>query len=385
MGATDMGDLVEAPWGRGVMKVLHITPTSRQGGGPEHILQHLRAAPPHVHCHVAAPREAPYWDRFHAACQGKVLEVPHRALRLSAIRGLTRYVVEHGIDIIHTHGKAAGLYGRILVLTTRARWIHTPHGLHVKHYLPWLKRAYVLFENLTSFGLDHVVHVSESEQQVAQSLNLWPRVPSTIIENGVQSRDASLDIRREMRRALGLMDDDFVVVTASRFDTAKNMREWAEVAVQCPNIKFLVLGDGEDRAAFESEWTRPVRAHVVCTGFVSDPWRYFVASDLYLSTSLWEGLPLAVLEAMSVGMPVVASNVEGNRNCVVEGETGHLYSQGIPSQASSIILALQAASDTRKRMAEAGQAHQRKWFSVENMSRRTVQLYERIYQANKQP
>lgn len=384
MGSTDMGGLVEASWGGYGMKVLHITPTSRQGGGPEHILQHLHAAPTHVQSHVAAPREAPYWDRFHAACQGRVLEVPHRALQLSAMRALTRYVDEHGIDLIHTHGKAAGIYGRILSLTTRIRWIHTPHGLHVKHYQPWLKRAYVLFENLTSFGLDHVIHVSESDRQVTHSLDLWPRVPSTVIENGVQPRDPSLLIRQDVRHALGFRDDDFVVTTASRFDIQKNMKEWADVAVQCPNMRFLVLGDGDDRAAFESAWTRAVRANLVCTGFVSEPWRYFAASDVYLSTSLWEGLPLAVLEAMSVGLPVVASNVEGNRNCVIEGETGHLYTQGLPSQAASLMKALQASPDTRRRMAEAGQVRQRMCFSVENMSRRTVQLYERICQANEQ-
>lgn len=383
MGPTVIGGLAAASWGGGGMRVLHITPTSRQGGGPEHILQHLNAAPPHVQSHVAAPREAPYWDRFNAACHDRVMEVPHRALRLSAVRALARYVESHAIDLIHTHGKAAGIYGRILALTTRVKWVHTPHGLHVKHYNARLKWAYVLFENLTSFGLNHVIHVSESEQQVAQSLGLWPHVASTVIENGVQPRETSLAIRHDVRRDMGLADDDFVVVTASRFDAAKNMREWAEVAVQCPNMKFLVLGDGVERAAFESEWTRPVRSHVVCTGFVPDPWRYFVASDAYLTTSLWEGLPLAVLEAMSVGLPVVASNVEGNRNCVFDGETGHLYAQGSPSQAALFMKSLQLAPDVRRRMADAGQARQRALFSVENMSRRTVQLYELTCQANK--
>lgn len=359
------------------MKVLHITPTARQGGGPEHVLRQILASSDEVQAHVASPREAPYWAHFDEACAGRLVEIPHRSLQVGALARLVRHVRSHGIDIVHAHGKAAGFYARAIAAMTGAAAVHTPHGIHVKHYPGLLRRGYVVAENLSAGPLDRIIHVSASEQATARALGLWPRTMASVVENGVLVREVDAALRAEVRRELGLPDDAFVVMTASRFDVAKNMEEWAAVAALCPDMVFVVLGDGAQRADFEQDWTRPFAQRVRCLGMVAQPWRFFAAADAYLSTSLWEGLPLAVLEAMSMGVPVVASDVQGNQECVAHGESGYLYASGQARQAADS-LGLLRQGGAGARMGQQGQRLQRSRFSVEKMASRTRQVYEDV-------
>jgi glycosyltransferase involved in cell wall biosynthesis len=359
------------------MKVLHITTTARQGGGPEHVLQQILAMSGTVEAHVACPCEPPYWDRFREACAGRMVEIPHRALRVGALRRLVHHVRVHGIDVVHSHGKAAGFYARAIAMLSGVAAVHTPHGIHVKHYSELVRRAYVHAENLSSSPIDHIIHVSESERDTARALGLWCARDASVVENGVVTRDVHADMRAEVRLEIGVPTDSFVVMTASRFDVAKNMKEWAAVAALCPEMFFVVLGDGDQRVDFEQTWTRTFPERVRCLGMVTQPWRFFAAADAYLSTSLWEGLPLAVLEAMSMAVPVVASDVQGNQECVDHGKTGFLYESGQVRQAADSLEALYR-DGAGPRMGQVGQQLQRRRFSVDKMASGTKCVYEKV-------
>ena len=118
-----------------------------------------------------------------------------------------------------------------------------------------------------------------------------------------------------------------VVTTISRFDYAKNMSLAYEIAKNFKDnssIVFLWLGDGDDRIKFES-MAQKDGANIIFTGFADEVPAYLSATDIYLSTSRWEGLPYALIEAQSLGIPIVATNVVGNNEVVENGKNGFLF------------------------------------------------------------
>ncbi|MCH2165773.1 MAG: glycosyltransferase [Marinovum sp.] len=114
------------------MKILFLTVRADLGGGPEHLLQLIAHAPEGSEVYVGCPRDEPYHQRYVDFLGAeRIIEIPHRSFKLSALRALARVIRQQGIAVVHSHGKGAGLYGRILAAITPAQSVHTFHGLHV--------------------------------------------------------------------------------------------------------------------------------------------------------------------------------------------------------------------------------------------------------------
>ena len=105
---------------------------------------------------------------------------------------------------------------------------------------------------------------------------------------------------------------------------------------------------------------------------------FLVASDIYLSTSFYEGHPLSILEAMSVGLPVVASNVVGNKDTIIHNQTGYLYELGNCKQASSFISELLKSENLRSKIGLNAKSQQRRCFNIKNMSSKYKNLYNEL-------
>jgi len=124
-----------------------------------------------------------------------------------------------------------------------------------------------------------------------------------------------------------------------------------------------------------------LEGHFRFEGFQSNPRSYLQGAGCYLSTSRWEGMPLAVLEAMAEGVPVVASDVVGNRDAVEHGITGLLFSLDDHSAAARQILALKSDGALRHTMGKAAHQAVRERFSLERMARETVKVYQEVLKA----
>ena len=367
---------------RGVlMRVLEITVSSGFGGGPQHIFELVsRLKNNNVEIDIACPNEEPYWKRFHALASGQLVEIPHRYFSLKTAWRLVNHVRRNKINIVHSHGKGSGVYGRFVAALTGLPLIHTPHGIHLDQYGRAMRAIYQVYEKLTGSISSVVIFVSESERERAQSLGFWRSVPWQVISNGVSSwpTDLVTNWRQSLRQAQGISEDEVVVVSLSRFDYPKNMKEMALIAKQTSDASFWFLGDGTERSEIQAFCDAHAPGRVWFPGFVEDPVRYLAAADIYLSTSRWEGLPLAILEAMSLGKPVVASDVTGNRDAVKNEETGFFYNLGDVKQASSCLLRLIENVDLRHRLGSNGQERQRRLFSVDTMATQTLAVYQTL-------
>ena len=152
----------------------------------------------------------------------------------------------------------------------------------------------------------------------------------------------------------------------------------ASIAERLPDVEFWLLSNGTDWPLVEAFCRERGLTNVWMPGFVTEPIQYLAAGDVYLSTSRWEGLPAAMLDAMSLGKTVVASDVTGNRDAVLDGETGFLYPLGNPGRAAEILGGVANDTELRIRMGSAARHRQRHSFSVEAMVAATQALYTEL-------
>lgn len=364
-------------------RILAISARADFGGGSEHLYTLTTGLTSTYTVDIACPNQVPYWTKFADCINGELIEIPFRKLSLSAVLTLCSHIKKNNISIIHTHGKGAGVYGRLLTLITGVPHLHTPHGIHTANYGKLMRVIYYSYEKLTGFLNKTIIFVSPSEQETASKIGLWKNIPRVIVPNGVSIINTPPDIEKKnkLRDSLDTQHDALVIVALSRFDIAKNMMEAANVAHQLKansKIIFWFLGDGDDRQSVQDWCTEHGIKNVRFPGFVNDPIKYLSSADIYLSTSRWEGLPLAVLEAMSLGIPVIASNVVGNKDAVSHDISGFLYPLGQPKIAAAYISELTSDNEKKMRLSHAATNRQKLLFSTETMIASTISIYKSL-------
>jgi len=281
------------------------------------------------------------------------------------------------IDLIHSHGKGGGVYGRPVALATGRKVIYTQHGMSPDaKFKYWFLDYNVWLDFILGKFTDASICVSEGEKIETVAQHVAKAHELTVIPNGVPN-----GLQRHHVNTAG---QPLSLVSVSRFDEQKNPAELLEIIdkLACRNIPggfhMTVLGVGAGKAEFEQELAnRSLEGFVTMAGAVSDVRRVFRRSDMIISTSTWEGMPLALLEAMSEGLPIVASKVVGNRDVVDDGESGYLYPLGDTESAVDAIVKLTDAS-IRQSFGEAGRKIIDTRHSIGHMSEQTLQLYRKV-------
>mgnify|MGYP000869713082 FL=1 len=306
------------------MKILFITLRADHGGGPKHVDLLINNLSSEIEIYLACPQDRPYYDLWNESKKVKdIFALPHRKFSVKKLLELNKFIKDNDIKIIHSHGKGAGIYSRILkILNPRLKIVHTLHGVHIGEYGFLKKSAYIFLERFLTLFTDKFINVSKSENSVCLKLKLFKKSKSEVVYNGIKAllKDDNAKIKFDL-------SGKKVVTIISRFEYQKNMGLAYEIAKNFKdnsNIVFLWLGDGDDRAKFES-MAQKDGANIIFTGFTDEVPAYLSATDVYLSTSRWEGLPYALIEAQSLGIPIVATNVVGNNEVVENGKSGFLF------------------------------------------------------------
>lgn len=217
------------------------------------------------------------------------------------------------IDIIHLHSSKAGFLGRIgsFLLDKSSRTIYTPHAISFLRLdvSPKKRKIFIWMEKFASFFGGKIVACSQSEKEAIEEQGIKN---VTFINNGIKP----LQIEKKVNTS-----NKMTIISVGRLSIQKNPKLFNDIALEFndnPNVQFIWCGDGE----LKSELTSP---NIKCTGWIERKKleNYLANADIYLSTSLWEGMPLSVLEAMSIGIPLVLSNCIGNKD-LIKGN-GFLY------------------------------------------------------------
>ena len=360
------------------MRVLELLVSTDLGGGPAHVRDLIAGlAGPEFRFTVAGPAGGALLPALTAA--GADFE-PVAADRLSpgALRDTIRLARERRIQIIHSHGKGAGLYGRIAARLTGAASIHTFHGIHPAGY----GRLYLRLERALARWSFAVVHVSESQAAEARALGLAPAGRTRVIVNGIDAAFVrAAAVRAPISRAmLTLRPDALVLATVARFDPVKRLevllRAMPLLVARVPEAQLLIVGDGPEREALRALARRLAPGdRVVFAGAIPDAARVLPLVDLYVTASRREGLPLAVLEAMACGLPVLATEAPGHVDAVEPEVTGRLVPvDDAPGLAAAAALLLRDPA-LRARMGRAGRERVEQRFSRARVLGEIADLY----------
>lgn len=215
-------------------------------------------------------------------------------------------------DIIHLHSSKAGALGRWAFNGKKTPLFYTPHGYSflMKNHSAKKRAIYKFIE--TVCAKRHCTTISCSEGEHKESLKLTAN--ATYVDNGIDIKEL-----KKMMESVSAENDceKFTVCTLGRICYQKNPEMFNEIALAMPNVRFLWIGDGEMRNVL----TAP---NIEITGWAArkDALKYTMQSDAFILTSLWEGLPISLLESMYMKKPCIVSNVIGNRDVIHTGENG---------------------------------------------------------------
>lgn len=302
---------------------------------------------------------------------------------LLGARRVARYLREHGIDLVHAHLPMAGIVARLAGRMANVPVVYTEHGTP-HQYHPALKRLH----RLTWQWQEQVVAISDD---VSESIHdhIGRRVPVETVWNGVNTSVFKPTHHQEykVRDALGIPPDAPLVGTVAVFrDTPqKRLDVWLDAARlisdEIPGTHFLMVGDGLLRSKLEAQVAALGLVEVVhFAGRQVDVRPYLAAMDLFLMSSAYEGFGIAPVEAMAMEVAVVATNVEGIRNVVSNGETGLLgaFDENAAQTLARLVVELIQHPERRRRLAVAGRRSAVEKFSIERMQRELEAIYDRV-------
>ena len=364
--------------------VLELLVTTSPGGGPKHVDDLVRHLPrDEFELMVGAPRDGVFFDRFRRLGI-RVVEFPVRQLGGRHFFLATSLISKFRVDVVHTHGKGPGLYGRVAAGWTHVPAVHTFHGIHYSGYSWLAQQLYFAVERQLSRLSHTIINVSASQEAEGLRLRLFRPEQSVVVVNGVDFEEIDRAILQSAipRESLGLTPDDFVIGSISRFDPIKRVELLLEVVQrlrgQVPRVALVLVGGGGEEARIRRLVAEmSLRERVIFTGFLANPERVYPAFDLYVAASLKEGLPLSLVEAMGAGLPIVATDVPGHRDVVVHGETGLLVRPGDAAAMAEAIVSLVSSPMRRKAMGEAGRHRANRAFAIRRMVEAAAQVYRR--------
>lgn len=280
---------------------------------------------------------------------------------LKSVFVLRKLLKEIKPDVLHLHSSKAGVLGRVanLLCFQNCKVFYTPHGYaFLRLDISKAKRnLYHFIEKYSQkiFG-GTTIACGDTENEIASQMG-----KSVLIRNGI-------NVSQIQQKKSPIQNERLTIGIVGRITFQKNPELFNEIALKFPQYDFIWIGDGELKEVLTS-------SNITITGWFPNNEAVFPflnKLDVFLQTSLWEGLPLAVLEAMALGKPVVATNVIGNKDIVVHGESGYLFEHS--SELSTFFQNLEN-TDFRLKMGEQAFERCQTYFNLQKNFKGLFDLY----------
>lgn len=262
---------------------------------------------------------------------------------LLAFFEIFNYLREISPDIVHTHSSKAGILGRwssfFLNFFKRGKIkiIHTFHGFAFsKFHSFFIRSLFIILEYLTGKISDVLIFVSKDNMQTASRLKIGNNRKYLLVRSGIKIRDfynvsENKELRNLKRKELGISEEEKVITTIGPFKPQKNLVDFIRMAkivsdnLPFYKLKFLIVGDGEQRnLLFTLAKQLEIFDKILFLSWQKDIRGILAATDIFVLTSLWEGLPRSAVEALVSGVPVVAYAVDGLNDIIVSGVNGFI-------------------------------------------------------------
>jgi len=299
--------------------------------------------------------------------------IPLRALAIA------RHLRRWNADLLHCHMPLAGAVGRLAGRLAGVPVVYTEHN-KMERFHPFTRRL-----NIATWRFQaQAIAVSDD---VADSIRSHTNtaVPLSVVLNGVDvdrfNRSATDD--SAVRRLLGIPAHAPVVGTVAVFRVQKRLDDWLRAAALLreshSSAHFIVVGDGPLREEVVTLARKlDLEGAVHFPGLQEDVRPYLAAMDVYMMSSIFEGLPIALLEAMAMKCPPVCTAVGGIPEIVKHGENGFLVEPRQPEALAAAVAGLLSSTDSRQRCGTAARSTVQARFSMARMSAELEQIYLRV-------
>ena len=309
-------------------KVLHLFPAYKIGGAPVNVLRFIIGSKGKVNNYAAAYKVDDQLFNDYVLESKESFDVDLTSFKLKSFVKLLKIVRKIKPDIIHANGKGGGLYAFLLFIFYRKKIFYTFRGFHIK-YTGIKHKFHIYFEKLFSLFYVKAVAVSFSEKEFYLKVTGVKAEKVEVIGNGVEISQRSLPMNMQT-----VVDKYRInIVSLSRIDEVKDIITMVKSFDRLKNADAalhimggFLTGDKSYKDEVDKFLkTLSSKGHIYLWGDIQGAGNYVNNFDIYLSTSLSEGLPTSIIEAGLSKVPVVASDCNGNIDLIIDGQTGYLF------------------------------------------------------------
>jgi glycosyltransferase involved in cell wall biosynthesis len=267
------------------------------------------------------------------------------------------------------YGLTAAILARVpIIVATAHLYVKPPKKLSVHAHL-----------RLNAAFVDRYLAVSHGvARQLAQSLRIPPR-KIRVIRNGISIPASTRPATAALRSTITKATDRPIVLVSARLEKQKGHQYLIEATAHVPEAVFIFAGVGSEQTRLEAQAKAlGVTDRITFLGHREDIADLLASCDLFVLPSLFEGLPLSILEAMAACKPVVATAVDGNKEIVIDGQTGLLVPPADPVALAGAIRTVLSDPVLARRLAAGGKARVQEEFCAERMVKSVMQVYEEL-------
>ncbi|MEY2447664.1 MAG: hypothetical protein QOH79_1140 [Acidimicrobiaceae bacterium] len=332
-----------------------------------------------------APTEGALSDPAVRVTAASLVRPVRPAADLRSFRTVRHIIRSHETRILHTHMAKAGAVGRLAAKSlgrTRPRTVHTFHGHVLEGYFsPVVQRSFLAAERYLARSTDVLLAVSPEIRDELLALGIGRPSQYEVMPLGLEL-DPFLAVSGStgrLRQALDLDRDVPLVGVVGRLVPIKSVDLMLEAMPLLPGVHLAVVGDGEERPALERLGRdRGIEDRVHFTGWFDDIPSAMSDLDVVALSSRNEGTPVALIEALAAGRPVVATRVGGVEHVVLPDQTGVLVPPSDPAALAIAISRLLGDQDLCDRLGAAGRKHVRANFSASRLVDDMRALYREL-------
>ncbi len=367
------------------MKVIHLIGGGDVGGAKSHVLSLVKELGKHIEVKLISFRSGIFADD--AREMGINVEVIYSKNIISDIKRVIKIIRDEKYQLIHSHGAKANMIAVIVKRFVKVPTVTTVHSDYRLDYMQSIikRLSFGIINTIALRFIDNYIGVSKNFKEMLIKRNFDPGRIYTVY-NGITFDDEIREYSRaEFAKKYGipLEEDDIAVGILVRLTPVKGLPVFINAAKEVikanPKVKFLIGGEGEDRKSLENKVNAlGISKNFYFLGFVNDPYEFMSCIDINTLTSISESFPYSILEGTRLKVATISSNVGGLSDLIDHGKNGYLFNPGDYKKLSEYILKLVNDSNLRKEMGERIYLKAREKFSLKNMCRTQLDIYEAV-------
>jgi polysaccharide pyruvyl transferase CsaB len=373
------------------MKVLHLIGGGDVGGAKSHVLSLVKELDKHIDVKLISFRTGAFADD--ARKMGINVEIVKTGTIISDVRKVLSIIKNEGYELIHSHGAKANMITFFAKRFTSLPVVTTVHSDYRLDYLQNILKmfSFGLINTVALRFLDFYIGVSKNFKEMLIKRRFSPQKIFTVY-NGINFHQEISPLPKEeflKKYNLNFGKDDVIIGILARLDPVKGLDTFLKAAqVVCQknsSVRFLIGGDGPERKSLEKKaLSLGLKDNVFFLGFVDSPFDLINCLDINTLTSLSESFPYAILEGSLFKKATVSSNVGGISDLIENGKNGFLFEPGNYMSLANLLLTLVKDSSLRREMGEKIYEKASTYFSLDNMCKTQLGIYETILERSAQ-